>query len=91
MLTPESTEKLVCIIGVAGVFVGELVRKQAAAAYSHVLATAMFMIQYTTFPWKITVLCLPIAYPIPLKVILHGTIRNDDFGATQRCNAGTML
>ena len=34
MLTPESTEKLVCIIGVAGVFVGELVRKQAAAAYS---------------------------------------------------------
>ena len=50
MLTPESTEKLVCVIGVAGVFVGELVRKQAAAAYSLVLATAMFMIQYTTFP-----------------------------------------
>ena len=46
MLTPESTEKLVCVIGVAG----ELVRKQAAAAYSHVLVTAMFMIQYTTFP-----------------------------------------
>ena len=42
------------------------------------LPTAMFMIQYTAFPWKITVLCLPIASPIPLKVILHWTIRNDN-------------
>ena len=26
-----------------------------------------------------------------LKVMLHRTIRNDDFSATQRCNVGTML
>jgi len=26
-----------------------------------------------------------------LKVMLHGTICNDDFSVTQRCNVGTML
>ena len=25
------------------------------------------------------------------KAMLHGTTRNNDFSATQRCNAGTML
>ena len=28
---------------------------------------------------------------IPLKVMLHGTIRNNHFSATQHCNVGAML
>ena len=38
---------------------------------------------------KLRVFCCPF-FPY-LKVMLHGTIRNDDFRATQRCNVGTML
>ena len=38
---------------------------------------------------KLRVFLLPV-FPC-LKVMLHGTIRNDDFSATQRCNVGTVL
>ena len=86
------------------------VRKQTAAAYSHVLADSyvyntvltanrFFASCYTAFPWKTTA---PIASPIPLKVILHGTIHNDKFWrntafqcwnnvVTIRNNVATML
>ena len=38
---------------------------------------------------KLRVFLLPV-FPY-LKVMLHGTIRNDDFSATQRCNVETVL
>ena len=38
---------------------------------------------------KLRAFLLPVfAY---LKAMLHGTICNDDFSATQRCNVGTVL
>ena len=39
---------------------------------------------------KLRVFLLPLFFPY-LKVMLHGTIRHDDFSATQRCNVGTVL
>lgn len=58
MLTPESADKLVCIIELVGVFDGANKRQSCTLPILHValqlihmyLLTAMFMIQYTAFP-----------------------------------------
>ena len=80
MLTPVSADKLVCVIGFAGVFVGEHVRKQVAAAYSHVLADSyVYDTAHYISSKNNCLLSTNIASPIPLKVILHGTIiRNNN-------------